>query len=71
MRNKLLFRPLSLLLFLFPLCAFAQTITVRGIVKDPNGETLIGVSVTQVGSTNGTITDMSGMYEIKTSATQN
>lgn len=68
MRNKLLFRPLSLLLFLFPLCAFAQTITVRGIVKDPNGETLIGVSVTQVGSTNGTITDMSGMYEIKTSA---
>jgi TonB-dependent starch-binding outer membrane protein SusC len=68
MRNKLLFRPLSLLLLLFPLCAFAQTITVRGIVKDPNGETLIGVSVTQVGSTNGTITDMSGMYEIKTSA---
>jgi len=68
MRNKLLFRPLSLLLFLFPLCAFAQTIIVRGIVKDPNGETLIGVSVTQVGSTNGTITDMSGMYEIKTSA---
>jgi len=68
MKNKTLFRQLSLLLFLFPLCAFAQTITVRGVVKDPSGETLIGVSVTQVGSTNGTITDMSGMYEIKTSA---
>jgi len=68
MKNKTLFRQLSLLLFLFPLCAFAQTITVRGVVKDPNGETLIGVSVTQVGASNGVITDMSGMYEIKTSA---
>jgi TonB-dependent starch-binding outer membrane protein SusC len=56
------------LLFLFPLYAFAQTITVRGIVKDLNGEALTGVSVLQIGSTNGTITDVSGAYEIKTNA---
>ena len=60
---------LLFLLFLFPLCAFAQTITVKGTVKDANGETLIGVSVKVVGTTNGSITDISGAYEIK--ATQN
>jgi TonB-dependent starch-binding outer membrane protein SusC len=70
MKNKTLIRHLSLLFlfFLFPLCAFAQTITVKGIVKDVNGETLIGVSVLQVGTSNATITDVSGMYEIKTKA---
>lgn len=70
MKNKTLIRHLSLLFlfFLFPLCAFAQTITVKGIVKDANGETLIGVSVMEVGTSTGTITDVSGMYEIKTKA---
>lgn len=70
MKIKKLIRALSLLFlfFLFPLCAFAQTITVRGIVKDTKGETLIGVSVTEVGASNGTISDVSGKYEIKTTA---
>jgi len=69
MKNKTFIRPLSLLFlfFLFPLFAIAQTITVRGIVKDASGETLIGVSVKVVGTTNGSITDLSGAYEIKTS----
>ncbi|MDR3652523.1 MAG: TonB-dependent receptor [Paludibacter sp.] len=70
MKNKKLIRPLSLLFlfFLFPLGVFAQTITVKGVVKDVNGETLIGVSVMEVGTSNGAITDASGMYEVKTSA---
>jgi len=69
MKNKTFIRPLSLLFlfFLFPLFAIAQTITVKGIVKDASGETLIGVSVKVVGTTNGSITDLSGAYEIKTS----
>ena len=67
MKRKKTIRPLSLLIlfFLFPLCAFAQTITVKGVVKDMNGEALIGVSVLQVGTNNGTLTDISGKYEIK------
>ena len=70
MKSKKLIRPFSLLFlfFLFPLCAFAQTITVKGVVKDANGETLIGVSVMEVGTSTGTITDVSGNYEIKTRA---
>ncbi len=70
MKNKTLIRHLSLLflIFLFPFCAFAQTITVRGIVKDANGEALIGVSVIEVGTSNGTVSDISGKYEIKTTA---
>jgi len=58
---------LLFLLFLFPLCAIAQTINVKGVVKDAKGETLIGVSVKVVGTTGGTITDISGAYEIKAS----
>ena len=70
MKSKKLIRPLSLLFlfFLFPLGAFAQTITVKGVVKDANGETLIGVSVMEVGTSTGTITDVSGNYELKTRA---
>jgi len=70
MKIKNQIKPLWLFLFLllFPLSAFAQTITVRGIVKDVNGETLIGVSVKVVGTTSGSITDISGAYEIKTTA---
>lgn len=69
MKKKTLIRHLSFLFlfFLFPLCAFAQTITVKGVVKDPSGETLIGVSVMEVGTTNGTVTDISGNYVIKVS----
>ena len=69
MKKKTLIRHSSLLFlfFLFPLCAFAQIITVKGVVKDPSGETLIGVSVMEVGTTNGTVTDISGNYVIKVS----
>jgi len=67
MKYKKLFRHLSLLflILLFPLGVFAQTITLKGVVKDATGETLIGVSVMEVGTNHGTITDISGKYEVK------
>jgi TonB-linked SusC/RagA family outer membrane protein len=69
MKIKKQIKPWSFLIlfFLFPLCAFAQSITVKGIVKDAAGETLIGVSVKVVGTSTGTITDLSGAFEIKAS----
>lgn len=57
---------LVVLMLLVPFGAIAQTITVKGTVKDENGEALIGVSVMEAGSkSNGTITDINGHYTIK------
>lgn len=42
---------------------------VSGIIKDENGETLIGVTVVLKGTQNGTITDSDGRFTIKTSST--
>ena len=43
---------------------FAQTLTIRGTVKDEKGEALIGVSVKVQGTSKGTITDINGNYEL-------
>ncbi|MEA4850906.1 MAG: SusC/RagA family TonB-linked outer membrane protein, partial [Paludibacter sp.] len=45
--------------------AYAQTNSVKGVVRDGAGRTLIGVNVIEVGTTNGTITDIDGNYVIK------
>lgn len=50
----------ALLLFLSTI-AFAQS-KITGTVKDASGEPLIGVSVVEVGTTNGTVTDIDGNY---------
>ena len=42
----------------------AQELKVTGTVTDPGGEPLIGVNVVEKGTTNGTITDIDGKYEI-------
>lgn len=42
---------------------FAQS-KVSGTVKDANGEPLIGVSVVEVGTNNGTVTDIDGNYTL-------
>lgn len=42
---------------------FAQS-NVSGTVKDANGELLIGVSVLEVGTQNGAVTDMYGNYKL-------
>lgn len=47
---------------LLALGSYAQTKEVKGIVKDPTGETVIGASVLEKGTTNGTITDFDGNF---------
>ena len=53
---------------LFALClslaaGFAQE--VRGVVTDSDGEPLIGVSVVEKGTSNGTITDLNGAFVLQ------
>lgn len=50
-------------LFLVSSLTFAQS-NVSGTVKDANGEPLIGVSVLEVGTQNGAVTDMYGNYKL-------
>ncbi len=42
-----------------------QAITVSGVVVDATGEPLIGVSVREKATTNGTITDLDGRFSLK------
>ena len=44
--------------------AFAQQITVKGLVKDNTGEPIIGANVVVKGTTNGTITDFDGNFQL-------
>ena len=44
--------------------AFAQQITVNGIVKDTTGEPVIGANVLVKGTTIGTITDFDGNFQL-------
>lgn len=41
------------------------SITVKGTVKDANGEPIVGASVVEKGTSNGTVTDMDGNYVLK------
>lgn len=42
--------------------------TVSGIVKDENGEPIIGANVIEKGTANGTVTDMDGKYTLEVSS---
>ena len=62
-------KTLTKLIFLFatlllPQLTFAQAGLVKGQVVDKEGNPLPGVSVLQLGSTNGTITSIDGKYAI-------
>ncbi|MCD8262499.1 MAG: TonB-dependent receptor plug domain-containing protein [Bacteroides sp.] len=59
-------RPVGLfiLLCLIPVWAFAQNVSVSGNVKDTSGEAVIGASVLELGTTNGTITDIDGNFTL-------
>ena len=64
--NSNMFRTISiaLLLMLGSVAAFAQ-MTVSGVVTDAaNGEPIIGASVLEMGTTNGTITDFDGNFTL-------
>lgn len=60
------FKPIGLLLLfcLIPLWSIAQNITVKGVVKDNFGESVIGANVTEKGTTNGMITDLDGNFSL-------
>ena len=53
-----------LMLVLFALPALAQKVTITGTVTDQTGEALIGASVMEKGTTNGTSTDIDGNYQL-------
>ena len=61
-RFKYLGMLLALSFLLIGQSVYAQTKEVKGIVKDPTGETVIGASVLEKGTTNGTITDFDGNF---------
>lgn len=50
--------------------AFSQTFTVSGKVTDFSDETMAGVNVVEKGTSNGTITDVEGNYELQLSSPQ-
>ena len=54
---------LSSALLLVSTLTFAQS-KVSGTVKDANGEPLVGVSVMEVGTNNGAVTDINGNYTL-------
>lgn len=56
---------LTFCLILFCLGAYAQKKQVKGVVKDPSGETIIGASVLEKGTTNGTVTDYDGKFVLE------
>ena len=68
-----LFNPMkdmrTLLLMLFAMISIgisAQTLTLKGNVKDTTGEPVIGASIVEKGNTtNGTITDLDGNFSLK------
>ena len=66
MRKHFMFKVLfTLVIGLFlSVGAFAQQITVNGIVKDTTGEPVIGANVLVKGTTNGTITDFDGNFQL-------
>jgi TonB-linked SusC/RagA family outer membrane protein len=66
MKNAFYSRPMGLLMLLclIPLWAFGQNAVVKGLVKDTNGDGIIGASVLQKGTTNGTVTDLDGNFTL-------
>ena len=46
-----------------------QTVTITGIVKDKEGEPVIGANVLEKGTSNGVITNVDGEYTLKVKGT--
>lgn len=59
---------LGLLLMLACMCmgqqAYAQSKQITGVVTDATGETVIGANVVEKGTTNGTVTDFDGKFQL-------
>ena len=65
--NFNMFRTISLVMMLTlgSLVAFAQTTASGTVVDAANGEPIIGASILEMGTTNGTITDFDGNFSLK------
>ncbi len=59
---------ITLVSFFCSASLFAQTKTVKGVIKDTSGEAIIGASVVVKGTTVGTVTDIDGNYSINVPA---
>ena len=66
MKRNLMFKILLTLIVgcFLSIDAFAQQMTVKGLVKDTTGEPIIGANVVIKGTTNGTITDFDGNFQL-------
>lgn len=51
-------------ILLMSVSALAQSITVKGHVKDTTGEPIIGASIVITGTSQGTITDVDGNFTL-------
>ena len=54
----------ALVAMLLLFCAVVQAQTVKGVVKDATGETVIGATVQEQGVQNGVVTDIDGNFSI-------
>lgn len=60
----------NFILFIFLLCsivAVAQKKSITGIITDAAGEAVIGASIVEVGTTNGTVSDVDGNFTLSVS----
>ncbi len=64
MQKRIRYYLLAFVLLLTGAVATAQMTTLSGIVKEPNGTTLPGVSIVVKGTTTGTQTDVNGAYKL-------
>ena len=72
-KDVITLRPFKLTLILLAMLmvvakASSQTRVVSGVVVDANNESIIGASVLEKGTTNGSITDMEGKFSLSTRA---
>ena len=51
-------------IMLFFSTALLAQVSVKGVVKDDSGEPLIGVTILEKGTSNGTVTDTDGNYSL-------
>ena len=66
MKRSTLFNSLLILIvgLLLSVDASAQQVAVKGLIKDSTGEPIIGANVVVKGTTNGTITDLDGVFRL-------
>ncbi len=57
-----------LFLVMFPVMVIAQNVAIKGQVLDDQGEPILGANVVQVGTTNGTMTDLDGNFSLSVPA---